>query len=94
MLARHAVRETIALAYDGTTPPEDELAAGLVDRVRAWQTAGAVDAALDPALAARVLIDVYLSENRRWLASERPRVDAGVADLREALAIVLRGLAA
>jgi AcrR family transcriptional regulator len=93
VLARHAVRETIAIAYDGTTPPEDELGRGLVGCVRGWQTRGEIDPARDPDVVVRVLLDVYLSENRRWLANDRPQVATGVRRLREALEIVMRGLA-
>jgi AcrR family transcriptional regulator len=91
-LARHAVRETMALAYDGSTPPEVELEAGLVALVRANQTTGQLDAGVSPALIARVILDIYLSENRAWLASERPRVATGVRRLRDALALALRGV--
>lgn len=92
VLARHAVRETIALAYDGVTPPEEELGHGLLRYVQAWQSAGEIDPTLDPALVVRVLLDVYLSENRRWLATDHPRVATGVASLRRAFEVVLRGV--
>lgn len=91
-LARHAVRETMALTYDGTPPPETELRAALVGLVGANQARGALDAAVETELIARVIVDIYLSENRTWLAGEQPDVAAGLADLRRALALALRGV--
>ena len=92
VLARHAVRETIALSYDGATPPEAEVGAGLLTFVRARQAAGELDAKTDPRLAVRVILDIYLSENRGWLAGERPHLATGVRRLREALQFALRGV--
>jgi AcrR family transcriptional regulator len=91
-LARHAVRETIALSYDGTTPPEAELGTGIVALVRAAQTAGTIDAHADAALITRVILDIYLSENRAWLAVPNPRLTTGVRQLRAALDLALRGV--
>jgi len=93
-LARHAVRETMALTYDGAPPPEDELRNGLTALVRANQHAGRIVADVDPALVARVILDIYLSENRGWLAEPAPNVEAGLAQLRAALELALRGVAA
>jgi AcrR family transcriptional regulator len=91
-LARHAVRETIALSYDGEAPPEVELGQGLLALVRASQDAGRLDAGVDAALVVRVALDIYLSENRLWLAGEQPRLATGVKRLREALELALRGI--
>ncbi len=91
-LARHAVRETMALTYDGTPPPETELRAALHGLVRANQLRGALDPWVEAALIARMIVDIYLSENRSWLAGDRPDVAAGVADLRRTLALALRGV--
>jgi AcrR family transcriptional regulator len=91
-LARHAVRETMALTYDGTPPPETELRAALVALVDANQARGALDPAVETELIARVIVDIYLSENRSWLAGEQPDLAAGLADLRRALALALRGV--
>jgi AcrR family transcriptional regulator len=93
-LARHAVRETMALTYDGAPPPEDELRNGLTTLVRANQRAGRIVPDVDPALVARVILDIYLSENRGWLAEPAPNVEAGLAQLRAALELALRGVAA
>jgi AcrR family transcriptional regulator len=91
-LARHAVRETIALSYDGTTPPEAALATGLLALVRDAQRDGDLDAAVEPDLVVRVILDIYLSENRGWLAGAQPQLAAGIAHLRAALDLALRGV--
>jgi len=91
-LARHAVRETIALSYDGEAPPEVEVGNGILAIVRTHQRAGSIDPALDASLIVRVVLDIYLSENRGWLAGPRPRVATGVKRLREALDLALRGV--
>jgi len=87
------VRETIALSYDGTRPPEADLGARLVELVRTQQDRGLVDADVEAALVARVILDIYLSENRAWLAGTTPNLTTGIRDLREALALALRGVA-
>jgi AcrR family transcriptional regulator len=92
VLARHAVRETIALSYDGTTPPEAELGAGILRLVHAAQARAAIDAAVDAHLIVRVILDIYLSEHRGWLAQTQPVLADGIARLREALTLALRGL--
>jgi AcrR family transcriptional regulator len=91
-LARHAVRETIALSYDGTLPPEADLGARLVELVRAQQELVLLDRDVEAAIVARVVLDIYLSENRAWLAGERPDLAGGLRGLREALALALRGV--
>jgi AcrR family transcriptional regulator len=91
-LARHAVRETMALSYDGEDPPEIEVGKGILTLVRAQQQARGIDPAVDAALIVRVVLDIYLSENRGWLAGTRPRVATGVKRLREALDLALRGV--
>jgi hypothetical protein len=93
VLARHAVRETIALSYDGATPPEAALETGLLALVGDAQRDGDLDAAADPRLIVRVILDIYLSENRGWLAGARPELATGVAQLRAALEFALRGVA-
>jgi AcrR family transcriptional regulator len=92
VLARHAVRETIALSYDGEAPPEVELGNGILTLVRAHQQRGSIDPQVDAKLIVRVVLDVYLSENRGWLAGAQPRVATGVKRLREALELALRGV--
>ncbi len=93
-LARHAARETIATSYTAGAPPaqqpESLLSVKLVDLVRANQDAGRLRRDDDAKLIARVILDIYLSENRAWLALERPVVASGIARLRAALAFALR----
>jgi AcrR family transcriptional regulator len=91
-LARHAVRETIALSYDGMKPPEADLGARLVELVRAHQEQRLVDPTVEAHLVARVVLDIYLSENRGWLAGEQPDLTSGLRELRDALALALRGV--
>ncbi len=41
---------------------------------------------------ARVVLDIYLSENRAWLAETSPVLDTGIALLRVALELALRAV--
>jgi len=91
-LARHAVSETMALTYGGVPPPEVELRDGLRALVRENQARGAIDAAADSMLVARVILDIYLSENRDWLAPANPRIATGLRHLRAALELALRAV--
>lgn len=99
-LARHAVRETFAAIYptaaaprDGdTTPPEDALRITLAALIGAAQRDGRLAAGDDPQLIARVVLDIYLSENRAWLAGPAPHLATGIGGLRAALALALRAL--
>jgi AcrR family transcriptional regulator len=99
-LARHAVRETFASIYPAKgvapdsqrTPPERILYLRLVELIAAGQQAGGVATNADPELIARVALDIYLSENRSWLAEGEPELTAGVARLREALELALRAV--
>jgi AcrR family transcriptional regulator len=97
-LARHAVREFFALQYrpGGFAPderPELRLYDGLVALVERAQHAGALSLAQEPAVVARMLLDIYLSENREWLLREPPVVDEGIARLRAVLELALLGIA-
>jgi AcrR family transcriptional regulator len=95
-LARHAVRETFAAIYpaapDAAAPPEQFLQAKLTELVAAGQRAGRLAAADEPALVARVVLDIYLSENRAWLAEPEPQLAHGIARLRAALELALRAV--
>jgi hypothetical protein len=46
----------------------------------------------DPDLIARVVLDIYLSENRAWLATPQPQLARGIAGLRAALELALRAV--
>jgi len=98
-LARHAVRETFAAIYpaDGAAgrneaPPEALLRTRLAGLVPAAQAAGRIRADDDPELIARVVLDIYLSENRAWLAESEPHLATGSNRLRSALELALRAL--
>lgn len=99
-LARHAVRETFAAIYpaagpagDGdAAPPEDAVRIKLTALLAAAQDDGRLARGDDPALIARVVLDIYLSENRAWLAGPAPVLTTGIAGLRAALALALRAL--
>ena len=97
-LARHAVRETFAAIYpiagakpaDNGQPPEQFLRSKLTALIAVAQRAGRVVAGDDPELIARVVLDIYLSENRAWLADGTPVLATGIANLRAALELALR----
>jgi AcrR family transcriptional regulator len=97
-LARHAVRETFAATYSAAgvagagAPPEAFLHTRLVALIAASRSAGRIAGADDPSLIARVVRDIYLSENRAWLAQPQPVLAEGVARLRAALELALRSL--
>lgn len=101
-LARHAVRETFAAIYpaagatpaNAAAPPEQFLRSQLAALIAAAQRAGRVAGDDDPELVARVVLDIYLSENRGWLADAAPVLATGIANLRGALELALRALIA
>ena len=94
LLARHAVRETFAAQYSGTPPPAPEqvLREKLVASVAVAQRNGTLTPHDDPALIARVVLDIYLSENRTWLAERAPDLATGIERLRASLALALRAI--
>jgi AcrR family transcriptional regulator len=99
-LSRHVIRE---LARELGSDSNDVLTESgfrnafhaLRNRVAALiaehQNAGDVAADIDPGDAARLIMHVYLSEQRAWLDEARPDVDAGIATLRHFLTLLLRG---
>jgi len=97
-LARHAVRETFAATYpapgatNAAPPPEQFLHTQLVALIAASRGVGRIAGNDDPGLIARVVLDIYLSENRAWLAQPQPVLAEGVARLRAALELALRAL--
>lgn len=99
-LSRHAISE----AYPSLTRPRDghleverfherrsRTIGGLEAIVAAKQRAGAVDPELDCELAAHLLFDVYVGENRKWLSGSQPTAADGVATLRRVLELAIRG---
>jgi AcrR family transcriptional regulator len=99
-LARHALRETFAATYpiDGDAnaatadAPEHFLLLKLVALIRAGQRDRRIKANDGPELIARVVLDIYLSENRAWLAQPSPLLDEGMTHLRAALELALRAV--
>jgi hypothetical protein len=73
-------------------PPEQLLRTRLTELVRANQQSGRLAGGDAADLIARVILDIYLSENRAWLAADRLRLEAGIARLRTALELALRSL--
>jgi AcrR family transcriptional regulator len=99
-LARHAVRETFAAIYPAAgpapggaqAPPDQFLRTQLTGLVHTNQLGGRLACGDDAELVARVVLDIYLSENRAWLAEEQPHLAAGITRLRAALELALRAL--
>jgi AcrR family transcriptional regulator len=99
-LSRHYIHE----AYPSLTSPRDghaeverfhdrrgQTIARLAAIVAAQQRAGNVAADLDCELAAHLIFDVYLGENRKWLSGNDPTAEGGVATLRRVLELAIRG---
>jgi hypothetical protein len=68
------------------------LRAKLAELVARAQRDGRLSAGDDPDLIARVVLDIYLSENRAWLATPQPHLARGIAGLRAALELALRSV--
>jgi AcrR family transcriptional regulator len=99
-LSRHYFHE----AYPSLTRPRDghieverfherraRTLDGLAGIVAAKQRAGSVSAALDCDLAAHLIFDVYVGENRKWLSADQPTAAGGIAQLRRVLALAIAG---
>jgi AcrR family transcriptional regulator len=99
-LARYALRETFAAIYPiggestggADSAPEQFLLVKVTDLIVSAQRAGRISKDDDPELIARVVLDIYLSENRSWLAHPEPLQSEGVARLRAALELALRAV--
>jgi AcrR family transcriptional regulator len=95
-IARHALHESSGDPHNAET---SRFGSGrsvflnqLISIVQPHQAAGDIDPALDPALVARLLADVYIGENRRWLATREPIVPDGVEQLARVLSLAIRGI--
>jgi AcrR family transcriptional regulator len=95
-LARNALHYTAGDARDAETSSFAagrnrmiERLAGLLEPHRA---AGRIDTDLDIMLVSRMLLDVYVGENRRWLATNAPVATAGRRNLQAVLALAIRGI--
>jgi AcrR family transcriptional regulator len=99
-LARYALRETFVAIYpiDGESSagaaaaPEQFLSEKLIDLIVNAQRSGSISTNDDAELIARVVLDIYLSENRAWLANPEPLQHEGVARLRAALELAMRAV--
>jgi AcrR family transcriptional regulator len=99
-LARHAVRETFSAIYPAEgpvplgerAPPEHFLRTQLVSLISLGQKDGRISRDDDPELISRVVLDIYLSETRGWIAESEPDPKTGIARLRAALELALRGV--
>jgi AcrR family transcriptional regulator len=102
-LSRVAVQETFAFL---ARPNEDgrqtetarfyaaqpHIVAKIAEIAAEQQRAGAITKRAAPELVARLILDIYLSEVRNWLAAPDPDVAAGVNDLRRVLGLAIAGL--
>jgi AcrR family transcriptional regulator len=102
-LSRHVVRETFAYfaAVDETDRSTEtarfhsrqpRMLAKIAEIVDAQQRAGAIARREGSEIVAELIWDIYLSENRNWLAQPEPDVTSGVEHLRRILALAIDGL--
>ena len=49
---------------------------------------------LDCDLAAHLVFDVYVGENRKWLSGDHPTAAGGIAQLRRVLTLAIAGFSA
>ena len=101
-LSRHALQESFAFFATPKTERRTETArfyaampallAKIAEIVREQQRSGAIPPRAEPELVARLVIDIYLSEIRNWVASEKPDVADGVRDLGRVLSLAIGGL--
>lgn len=102
-LARPAVQETFDfLGIKGEQGPETarfyarrpKIEKLLADIIGRQQDAGTIADDVESSLIASLFMTIYLTEVRRWLNQADPQVDAGIARLRELLALAIRGIQA
>ena len=62
--------------------------------VTSAQASGEVRSDLPADRVAAVVFSIYLIEVRRWLANDRPKLAAGVEQLRDVLGMLLQGILA
>jgi len=100
-LARPAVQETFDfLGVTGEQGPETarfyarrpKIEKLLADIIRQQQEAGMIAGDVESSLIASLFMTIYLTEVRRWLNQASPKVNAGIARLRELLALAIRGI--
>jgi AcrR family transcriptional regulator len=95
-LARVVVHQTLDSGHESQTAryharrqQMDQLIAKLVDDQIA---SGAIAKAIDSKLMARLLFDLCLGEQVRWLYLPSPNVDTGMADLQSVLQLALQNI--
>jgi AcrR family transcriptional regulator len=102
-LSRHAVQESFALlteSPDSRTETSrfvarrDRMISGIAAIVEGKQRDGLIGKTTDPNLAARLILNVFLSETRAWLAQPNPSVSDGVQRLSVVLSLAISGIAA
>ena len=103
-LARPTLQQTYDMLADppeGTASPQMQrfldrrhtTQTQLTTMVLQAQAAGEADPALPPERVASLFVSLYVGEVRRWLKQPRPDTRAGLKQLRDVLALVLRGVA-
>jgi hypothetical protein len=73
---------------------QPRIIAEIADVVREQQRAGAITRREKAELIAQLIWDIYLSENRNWLANPNPDVAAGIEHVRRVLSLAIDGLKA
>ena len=100
-LSRPAVRETHAYLV-GEEADEGEIARFYARRTRTLdvltqmiadkQALGEIVPDEKPEAIASLMMTIYMTEVRRWLASPKPQVESGIARLRDVLRLAMRGV--
>jgi AcrR family transcriptional regulator len=93
-LSRHAVHEIYVPMMRPKNSVMQRTEGRLTEFLTGIQTAGIIDGREGAALYARILMDLYLNENQRWVAGDQLDVNAGLIDLRNAFRVALRGMGA
>jgi AcrR family transcriptional regulator len=106
-LSRHVVHEVFApFVNSGEDGPngddvtetarfrarEPRIVAQIAGLVGELQRAGTITSSEEPELIAQLFWDIYLSENRNWLATKSPDVPEGIRHLRRVLTLAIKGL--
>ena len=77
---------------DQTDAPGQQVRLHFCQLIETARARGEIRGGEDAAMIALLIFDIYQAECRRWLADARPDVAVGLAALRCALAVVVRGL--
>jgi AcrR family transcriptional regulator len=102
-LSRHAVQESFALLTESPTSRtetsrfvarRDRMISGIAKIIEDKQRIGVIAKATDPKLAARLVLNIFLSETRAWLAQPKPTVKEGIQRLAAVLSLAISGISA